>query len=70
MLYVHIYIYVYIPVPVRTLLAYLKNRLLKIFLHVSPRCPLFVTDHIFGKRVSLIVFRQKICQNLSCGANF
>ena len=65
----YIYIYIYIYIPVRTLLVCFRNRHLKIFLRVSPRCPLLIKDHIFGKKVSLIVFRHKFYQNLACGAH-
>ena len=37
---------------------------------VSPWCPLLITDHIFEKMVSLIVFRHKFYQNLACGPHF
>ena len=66
----YIYIYIYIYIPVRTLLVYFRNRHLKIFLCVLPQWPLLITDHIFGKKVSLIVFRHKFYQNLACGAHF
>ena len=66
----YIYIYLYIYIPVRTLLVYFRNRHLKIFLLISPWCPLLIADHIFGKKVSLIVFRHKFYENLVCGAHF
>ena len=48
-IYIYAYIYIYIYyIPVRTLVVYFKNRRLKIFFHVSSRCPLFITDHILG----------------------
>ena len=52
-----IYIYIYI-----------------IYIYISAfllgHCPLLITDHIFGKKVSLIVFRHKVYENLVCGAHF
>ena len=39
-------------------------------LRVSPRCQLLITDYVFGKKVSLIIFRHKFYQNLACGAHF
>ena len=63
----YIIYYIYIFIPVRTLLVYFRNRHLKIFLHVSSRCPLLNTDHILEKKVSLIVFRHRFYQNLVCG---
>ena len=47
-----------------------RNRHLKIFLHVSPWCPLLITDHIFGRKLSLIHCRQIFYQNLACGEQF
>ena len=35
---------------------------IKTFLHVSPRWPLLIADHIFGNKISLIAFRHKISQ--------
>ena len=66
-IYIYIYIYIYTHISVRTLLVYFRNRHIKIFLHVSPPCPLLNTDHIFEKKVFLIVFRHKFYQNLACG---
>ena len=63
-------IYIYIYIPVRPLLVYFRNRHLKIYLHVSPPCPLLNTDHIVEKQVSPIVFRYKFYQNLAYGAHF
>ena len=59
-IYHYIYIYTYINVPV-TLLVYFKNTHRKIFLRVSPRCPLLITDHIFGisRKVISKVSRHK-----------
>ena len=55
---IYIYIY-YIYIHVRTLLFYFRSRhQIKTFLLVSPRCPLLIADHIFGKQVSLIVFKR------------
>ena len=65
-----IYIYIYVYIPVRTLLIYFRNRHLNTFLRVSTRCPILITDHIFGKKVSLIVSRHKFYQTLVCGARF
>ena len=49
--YIYMYIYIYIYMyPVRTLLVYFRNRHLKIYLDVSPLCPLLNTDHKFEKR--------------------
>ena len=53
-----------------TLLVYFRNRHLKIFLHVSPGCPLLITDQIYGKTASLIVFRHIFYHNLDYGAYF
>ena len=48
--------------------------ILYIYIYISAfllgHCPLLITDHIFGKKVSLIVFRQKFYQNLACGIHF
>ena len=42
------------------MLVYFKNRhQIKTFVYVSPRSPLFIADHISGKKVSLIIFKQK-----------
>ena len=58
-MYIYIYVkYIYIYIPVRTLLVYFRNRHVKIFLHVSLWCPLLITDHIFGKKLSLKALRQ------------
>ena len=65
----HIYIYIYLYISVRTLLVYFRKRHLKIFLRISPLCPILRADHIFGKKVSL-VFRHRFYQNLICGAHF
>ena len=63
-MYIYIYVkYIYIYIPVRTLLVYFRNRHLKIFLYVSPQCPLLITDPIFGKK-SLIAFRQVLKKSL------
>ena len=35
------------------------HRLLSVTFHVSPLCPLLNTDHIFEKKISLVVFRHK-----------
>ena len=53
-----------------TLLVYFRNRHLKIFLHVSPGCPVLITDQIYGKTASLIVFRHVFYHNLDYGAYF
>ena len=45
----------YVYIPVRALLVYLKK---------------YVFDHLFEKKLSLIVFRHKFYQNLSRGAHF
>ena len=54
----YIYIYIYI------LYIYWKRHL-----KIS-RFPPSITDPIFRKMVSLIVFRYKFYQNLGCGAHF
>ena len=52
-LFIYIYIYIYIYIPV-TLLVYFRNTHRKIFLRVSPRCPLLITMpviHIFSSTI-------------------
>ena len=39
-------------------------------LTLLPSLDLFITDHIFGKKVYLIVFTHKFYQNLACGTHF
>ena len=59
-IYIHCATYIYYTyIHVRTLLFYFRSRhQIKTFLLVSPQCPLLIADHIFGKHVSLIVFKR------------
>ena len=53
------YINLYISVFCFLIYFHFRNKnQIDTFLHASPRCPLWRADHMFGKKVSPIVFRQ------------